>query len=117
MKFYVGLMTGLLFSCSPPQNQRTNRLEMLAGTWYAKDYNLYHTIYVQDSTHIALDTHIDTTFFYEYKLLGDTLALYKPHGELVNHNRILLLTADTLVLEALLDRDEILAYSRRRRVK
>lgn len=87
---------------------------MLLGTWYAKDYNLYHTLYVQDSAHIGLDTHIDTLFFYEYRLLGDCLALYKPHGELVNYNRILQLTPDTLVFDALLDRGEIIGYSRKK---
>jgi len=89
---------------------------MLGGTWFAKKHDLYHTIYIQDSTHIGLDTHIDTVFFYEYKLIGDSLALYKPHGELVNYNRILQLTPDTLVFETLLDKAEIIGYSRKRRL-
>ena len=104
-------------ACMPSQNRSETRSDMLLGTWYAKDVNLYHTLYVQDSTHIGLDTHIDTTFFYAYKLVGDSLALYKPHGELLNYNHILQLTTDTLVFESLLDRAEILGYSRRRRAK
>jgi hypothetical protein len=108
---FVFLVLGLL-ACLPPRNPRNLRLEMLQGTWYAPKKGLYHTIYVQDSTHIAFDTHIDTVFFYEYKIEGDSLALYKPHGEFVNHNRILLLSYDSLVFDNLLDTGDRLYYTR-----
>lgn len=87
---------------------------MLLGTWYAREKGLYHTLYVQDSTHIGLDTHIDTTFFYKYELIGDSVAFYKANGELINYNRILHMTADTLIFESILDRAEILRYSRKK---
>ena len=90
---------------------------MLLGTWYAQEKGLYHTLYIQDSTHIGLDTHIDTTFFYRYSLVGDSLAFYKRNGELINYNRILQISPDTLVFESILDRAEILRYSRKKHWK
>ncbi|TAE19088.1 MAG: hypothetical protein EAZ95_02625 [Bacteroidetes bacterium] len=109
-------LSALFLACSPPQRSSDRRLDMIHGTWYASHKGLYHTLYFQDSTHIGLDTHIDTTFFYDYKIIGDSLALYKPHGELLNYNPILKLTPDTLVFEYLLDRGKIACYSRRKRL-
>ncbi len=100
-------------ACTPRTDKGQARKNMLIGTWYAEKKGLYHTLYVQDTAHIGLDTHIDTTLFYEYRLLGDSLALYKPHGELINYNKILQLTPDTLVFESLLDRAEVLGYSKK----
>jgi hypothetical protein len=107
-------VVGKMLACTPPKSPHENRVEMLQGTWHTPTKQLYHTLYIQDSVHIGLDTHIDTVFFYEYKLVGDSLAIYKPHGELVNYNRILQLTSDTLVFEQLLDRHTVIGYSKRR---
>lgn len=97
----------------PPLNKQQARLGMFGGTWYSREKGLYHTLYVQDSSHIGLDTHMDTVLFFAYKIVGDSLALYHKHGKLINYNRILKLTDDTLVFESLLDRGEPLGYSKK----
>ncbi|NJO03116.1 MAG: hypothetical protein HC880_16835 [Bacteroidia bacterium] len=86
----------------------------MQGTWFANEWGLYHTIFVQDSTHLALDTHIDTMFFFSYTLEGDTLSLYRAYGQFVNQNVILKLTQDSLVFANLLDKIGVQRYSRKR---
>jgi hypothetical protein len=104
----------LFLSCySATSSNRYTDLQLLQGTWYGEEKDLYHTIYFQDSTHIVLDSHIDTLFNYEYKLVGSSLYLYKAHGELLNSNRILKLTSDSLIFENLIDKEGIQRYARR----
>jgi hypothetical protein len=85
----------------------------LIGTWYLNKWDLYHTLYIQDTTHIVIDNHIDTLFYYTYDIKGDTLNLYQKYEELVNHNRILKLTKDSLVFENFLDKADVQRYGKK----
>lgn len=104
----------IVIACSPITKQKDKQVEQifLEGTWYLNAEELYHKIYFQDSIHIGLDTHIDTIFFYTYKLQGDTLSLYDDYGDLVNHNIILKLSRDSLIFENLLDKVGVQRYVR-----
>ncbi len=84
----------------------------LIGTWYSNEWDLYHTIYVQDSTHLVIENHIDTLFFYDYALRRDTLFIYKKYGQLVSYHPILRLTKDSLIFDGFLDKPAIQRYSR-----
>ena len=105
----------LFFSCTLPKENKNNAVDLknkIIGTWYLNEWDLYNKIYVQDSTHIIFDNHIDTLYVFTYQIKGDTLFLYKRHGELVNYNIIQKLTNDSLVFENLLDKQGIQKYSR-----
>lgn len=99
--------------CKLPDPQELNRKPKLLGTWKANHDGLYHTLYVQDSIHIALDTHLDTVFFFEYQKHGDSLLLKRSHGRPLAGHRILKLDWDSLILDGLLDRAGIQRYRRK----
>jgi hypothetical protein len=102
-----------LMSCLPPTDYTQTRTEKLLGTWYLNEQDLYNKIYVQDSMHIAFDTHLDTMFFYTYQLKNDTLLLFDKKGKLHNYNIIQKLTPDSLIFKNLLDKDGVQRYSRK----
>ena len=111
------LIIGIIYACRPVSKSEPEEilgLDLLEGTWYLNKEELYRRILFQDSTHLALDTHIDTMFFYTYSLEGDTLCLYDDYGELINHNIILKLDKDSLIFANLLDKVGIQRYSRSR---
>lgn len=111
----AALLGGLsaLEGCKLPSPEELNRKPELRGTWEAPHHGLYHTLYVQDSIHIAVDTHLDTVFFYEYLHTGDTLQLLRSHGRHLATHRILKLDWDSLILDGLLDRPGIQRYRRK----
>lgn len=96
------------------QTQSAQDFADLKGTWTQGRPGLYHTLYVQDSIHIVLDTHIDTMFSYTYRLEADTLFLYNEFGNQVNYDLIHKLTEDSLVFESLLDRAGEQKYARKK---
>jgi hypothetical protein len=106
--FYVINLT----SCLPPNDDKQANAEKLLGTWYLNEQDLYNKIYFQDSMHLALDTHLDTMFFFTYQLKNDTLLLFDKKGKLHNYNIIQKLTADSLIFKNLLDKEDIQRYSR-----
>lgn len=108
---FIGLI--LIQVCSLPDPKELNRKPDLLGTWQAEHQGLYHTLYVQDSIHIALDTHLDTVFFLEYQKMGDSLILKRSHGRILAHHRILKLDWDSLILDGLLDRPGLQRYRRK----
>ena len=93
------------------QIQKEN-MAKLEGTWYLNEWDLYNRIYFQDSIHVALDSHIDTMYFYNYELKNDTLFLFDDHGRTITYSIILKLTEDSLVFAGLLDKPDIQRYSR-----
>ena len=104
-----------VFVACTPSKKDTNHGKIV-GTWYANEANLYHTLYFQDSLHLALDTHIDTTFFYEYHFIGDSaLAICKKYAQVISRHKILKLDQDSLVLQGLLDRGDTLRYGKARK--
>jgi hypothetical protein len=108
----VGLLS--LYACLPAdsQQQKDFKPAQLEGTWYLNRADLYHTLHFQDSANVALDSHIDTMFFYQYRLHKDTMFLYEKDGKPINYNIILKLTTDSLVFENLLDNAGIQRYSK-----
>lgn len=112
----------VISSCQAPSSEEEETQDPkdfaeLTGTWSQNTQGLYHTIYVQDSMHIVLDTHIDTMISYTYRLQTDTLFLYNEYGNQVNYNLILKLTDDSLIFENLLDRVGIQKYARKKNAK
>lgn len=86
---------------------------LIIGTWKRAEWDLYHTLYFQDSIHIGLDTHIDTIFFLEYEIKKNELLLYDKNQQLIKSQKILKLSSDSLVLESLLDKPQRMAYARK----
>ncbi len=106
--FLLGLQ-GCYF---PQETEKQIAYSQLEGAWYLNQPGLYHTIYFQDSTHLALDTHIDTIFFFSYQIHSDTLFLYGEYETFINYNIIQKLTRDSLIFENLLDKEGIQRYAR-----
>ncbi len=111
-----------LNACKRPSPDRqqvkiTFPKSQLIGTWHLNEWDLYRILYIQDSTHIVIDNHIDTLFYYEYDLRHDTLVLMEKHEKIVNYNKILKLTSDSLVFGNFLDKEGIQRYSRKAKVE
>lgn len=107
-----------LFACrhTPSEHQQGKvpfSKSQLIGTWYLNEWDLYRIIYIQDSMHLVIDNHIDTLFFYDYALKNDTLVLMGKYGTIVNYNKILKLTSDSLIFENFLDKAGVQRYSRK----
>ncbi|MCU0445961.1 MAG: hypothetical protein MUE85_13710 [Microscillaceae bacterium] len=104
-------------ACLPPTDHQTPQAQKLLGTWYLNENDLYNKIYFQDSSHVAFDTHLDTMFFYTYRLQNDTLLLFDKKGQLHNYNIIQKLSVDSLIFNNLLDKEGIQRYSRQEKLK
>lgn len=107
------MIINLLPACTASPEDRLSKKEQILGTWYLSEWdNLYHKLYFQDSTHLAIDTRLDTMFFYQYELKNDTLFLFGKKGERITFNLIRKLSPDSLIFESLLDKADIQRYSR-----
>ncbi len=109
----VGFVACQRTSQERQQAKITFSKSQLIGTWYLNQWDLYKTLYIQDSMHMVIDNHIDTLFFYEYDLKNDTLVLMEKYGKVVNYNKILQLNSDSLIFENFLDKAGIQRYSRK----
>ncbi|GAB4395798.1 MAG: hypothetical protein OHK0053_06590 [Microscillaceae bacterium] len=112
----VWLAVMALEGCHPRETsylQHPAAAQLLIGTWQSGESDLYHTLYFQDSLHLVLDSHLDTLFYYTYRLRGDSLWLYREYGRPLTYCLILKLSPDSLVFAQLLDRAGPIRYGRK----
>lgn len=69
----------------------------IVGTWHRPEWDLYRTLYFQADSTAVFDNHIDSLYFYAYRVRGDTLVLIYD-STVVHRSPILKLTEDSLVL-------------------
>ena len=91
----------------------SGNLTNIKGNWYLNKWAPYHTLKFTDST-VFVDNNIDTVFTLNYSINDDTIATWANTTIPKLKNKIILLSADSLVLDGIRDNNVLMKYSRRK---
>jgi hypothetical protein len=105
---YLLILILLLFGCV---NENINSHHLIIGKWKSTEWNYYKSAIFDSDSSVVFDNHIDTLYRFKYKVDGDTLVLFSNTG-IQYRTTIIKLTSDSLVLNGLEKRPNILRYGK-----
>ncbi len=106
------MFTLLLFtSCQPSQYRDTPDPKLVLGNWQRPQWDYYNGLVFGSDSEVAVLNHIDTVYWFQYRIEGKILVLKTADGKRFE-STILKLTLDSLVLDHLLEKSDTLRYAR-----
>jgi hypothetical protein len=115
-KYGIGWWTKFQSQLDSIDNTKTPQITIhdIKGKWYLNKWTMYHTLSFADKT-VFVDNHIDSVFYSKYTLHNDTLVLQDNDLKIKYKNKIIAITADTLIIKSFGNSADTLRYSRTKR--